>query len=101
MIPTLFILATATASIAFTVTEMKIFRGFRERMKETNSLLGELFSCSYCLGHWVAFVLVPVYGLRLMEQWTPLDYFLTALVVAWIAAAECMVMCCLMDQAGK
>jgi len=95
------VLATVVASISFTVTEMKIFRGLREWAAGKSRLFGELLSCSYCFGHWVAFALVFLYGSRMVKFWPPLDYFLTAIFVAWLAAAQCMLMCILMDRAGK
>ncbi|NOG82214.1 MAG: DUF1360 domain-containing protein [Planctomycetes bacterium] len=44
-------------------------------MKIKNSFLGELFSCSYCFGHWVAFAFVTIYQPKLFEVWWLLDYF--------------------------
>jgi len=94
-------LSLATASISCTVTEMKLFKPVREWAKKKNTLLGELLSCCYCFGHWVAFTLTAVYRPRIFESWWLLDYFLTALVIAWIAAFQVVVMCWLMEKAGK
>jgi len=63
--------------------------------------LGIFFSCGYCLGHWVAFALVAIYRPRLFEFWWLLDYFLTALVIAWLAAFQWIIMYWLMKLAGK
>ena len=95
------LLSVVTACISFTVTETKSFAPFREWLKEKSSLLGELFSCGYCLGHWIAFILVAVYMPRLFESWWLLDYFLTALVIAWIAAFQWVVMCWLFRISNK
>jgi hypothetical protein len=89
------------ASISFTVTEIKLFLPLREWVKKRNTFLGELFSCGYCFGHWVAFALVAVYRPKLFEAWWQLDYFLTALVIAWFAAFQWAVMCWLMEKANK
>ena len=94
-------LSFVTASISFTVTEMKMFMPVREWVKRKNSLLGELVSCGYCFGHWVAFVFVAIYQPKLFEIWWILDCFLTALVIAWLAAFQWALMCCLMNKAGK
>lgn len=94
-------LSLANASIAFTVTEARLCRGLREWIKHKNSFLGELFSCGYCFGHWSAFLLTAVYQPRLLQQWQPLDYFLTALVIAWLSAFQWALLCWLMQQAGK
>jgi hypothetical protein len=95
------LLSVATASISFTVAETQLFEPLREWIKGKSSFFGELFLCGYCLGHWIAFVLVAIYKPRLFDFWWLLDYFLTALVIAWIAAFQWMVMCWLFRKAGK
>lgn len=94
-------LSVAAASISFTVTEAKLFLPLRTWAKGKNSFLGELISCGYCFGHWVAFALTAIYRPRLFDFWMPADYVLTALVIAWLAAFQWAVMCRLMEQAGK
>jgi hypothetical protein len=94
-------LSLVTASISFTVTESKVFSPLREWLRAKSVALGDLFSCGYCLGHWVAFGMVAIYQPRLFETWLWLDYFLTALVIAWIAAFQWVVMCWLMKKAEK
>jgi len=94
-------LSLATASISFTVTETKVFLPLRECLKKKSPLLGELVSCGYCFAQWVAFVLGAVYRPRLFFAWWLLDYFLTALVIAWLSAFQWVVLCWLMAKAGK
>ena len=94
-------LSIVTASVSFTVTETKLFMPLREWMKKHNSFLGELLSCGYCFGHWVAFFLVAIYRPKLLEGWCLLDYFLTALVISWLAAFQWILMCWLMEKVGK
>jgi len=79
-------LSFVTASISFIVTDTKIFMPIRDWVKRQNSLLGELLSCGYCSRHWVAFGLVAIYRPKLFHSWWLLDYFLTALAIAWLAA---------------
>lgn len=95
------LLSVVTASIAFTVTETKLFKTLRRWAKEKSFLLGELFSCGYCFGHWVAVVLVAIYRPKLFELWWLLDYCLTALVIAWLAAFQWALLCWLMEKAEK
>ena len=90
-------LSFVTASISFTVTETKMFMPVREWAKSKNSFLGGFLSCGYCFGLWVAFALVAIYQPKLFELWWLLDYFLTALVIAWLAAFQWALMCLLMD----
>ena len=94
-------LSFAVASISFTVTESKLFRSFREWVKRKNTFLGELVSCGYCLSHWLAFAFIAIYKPRLFKSWWLLDYFLTALVVAWMSAFQWVLMCWFMERAGK
>lgn len=101
MIERVIYLSLVAASVSFTVTETKLFLPLREWMKVRNSFLGELFSCGYCFGHWIALALVAIYRPRLFTAWRPLDYFLTALVVAWLAAFQWALMCWFTEKAGK
>jgi hypothetical protein len=94
-------LSFVTASISFAVTEMKVLMPVREWVTRRNSFLGELISCGYCFGYWVAFVLVAIYQLKLFEQWWLLDYFFTALVIAWLSTFQWSLMCWLMEKTGK
>lgn len=94
-------LSFVTASVSFTVAEAKLFLPIREWAKRRNAYLGELLSCGYCFGHWVAFVLVAIYRANIFELWWLIDYFLTALVIAWVAAFQWIVLCWLMEKVGK
>lgn len=95
------LLSMVAACISFTVTETKLFAPFREWMKNKSSLAGGLFSCGYCLGQWVAIILVAIYKPKLFESWWLLDYLLTAFVIAWIASIQWIFMCWLFNIAGK
>jgi hypothetical protein len=97
----LVLLSMANASISFTVAETKLFKPLRERVGGHSAFLGELFSCGYCLGHWTAFALVAIYRPRLFEIGFLLDYFLTALVLAWLSAFQWVLLCWLIQKTGK
>ncbi len=90
-----------TASVAFALAEATVFARLRDWAKGCSVWLGKLASCGYCLGHWTAFGLVAVYRPRLFQEWWLLDYFLTGLVIAWLAAFQWAVLCWLMEKAGK
>jgi hypothetical protein len=94
-------LSLVTASVAFTLSEATVFAGPREWVKARSAWLGKLACCGYCLGHWVALGLVAIYRPRLFEAWWVLDYFLTALVIAWLAAFQWATLCWLMEKARK
>jgi hypothetical protein len=95
------LLSMVTASISFTVTETNIFLSFREWTENKNAIIGELLSCGYCLGHWIAFALVAIYRPQLFQLWWPLDYFFTALIIAWLSAIQWAIMCGLMIKTGR
>ena len=94
-------LSFVTASVSFTVAETKLFKPLREWLLSKNSFLGELLSCGYCLGYWVAFGITAIYKPKLFDLWWTLDYFLTALVVAWLSGFQWAVMCWLTEKTGK
>jgi hypothetical protein len=86
-------LSFVTASISFTITETKLFERIRNFFNNRSVLLGRLLNCGYCIGHWVAFLLVAIYRPRLFSSFFFLiDYFLTALVIAWISAFQWIVL---------
>lgn len=95
------LLSMVAASISFTVTETQLFKPVREWVKRKNTFLGELLTCGYCFGHWIAFALVAVYQPRFFESWWLLDYFLTVLVIAWLAAFQWAAMCWMMKKTEK
>ncbi len=45
--------------------------------------------------------LVLIYQVNLFSAWPPLDYFLTALLIAWLSGFQWVLMCWLMERAGK
>ncbi len=96
-----FLLSVVTASVAFSIAETKPFSSAREWLKRRSEFLGELMACGYCLGHWVALGLVAIYRPKLFNAWWLLDYVITALVIAWLAALQWAVLCVLMEKAGK
>jgi hypothetical protein len=95
------LLSIVTASIAFTVAETKLFESLREWIKGKSSLFGGLLSCGYCLGYWIAFILVAIYRPRLFNFWWLLDYFLTSLIIAWFSAFQWILMCWLFRKSEK
>ena len=94
------LLSLVTASISYTVTEARLFKPLREWVHRKLPW-GEPLACGYCLGHWIAFALVAVYRPRLFDMWWLLDYFLTALIIAWLSGIQWVLMCLVMEKAGK
>ncbi len=95
------LLSVATAFLAFTVSETVLFAPMREWLKGRSTWLGKLLSCGYCIGFWIAVVLVAIYRPRLFDRWLLLDLLLTAFVIAWLSAFQWAALCWLTDRAGK
>lgn len=86
-------LSFVTACISFTISETKLFEPLRNWLETKITFLGKLFNCGYCLGHWVAFLLVAIYQPRLFVSFFFLiDYFFTALAIAWLSAFQWIVL---------
>jgi len=47
------------------------------------------------------FAATAIYRPRLFVFWWLLDYFLTALLIAWLSGFQWAAMCWLMEKAGK
>jgi hypothetical protein len=87
----LFILSIPIASVAWTITHEEIFRETREycdqRSKDCKWLLERkvfyVFTCEYCLSHWITLVFVLLTGYRLLlDDWRGLLIAVFALV--WV-----------------
>jgi hypothetical protein len=75
-----------------TIAKEKIFAPLRDRLGGQDTWLGYLFSCPWCVSHWLAMALVPVVGLypiRVAFQWQPLtfvaEWFLASILVTVVA----------------
>lgn len=96
------LLSIVNASVSFTITETKLFEPFRLWLEKKSQFLGKLFTCGYCLGHWVAFFLVVIYQPRLFTSIIMIiDYFFTALVIAWLGGIQWAGMCYLIKICEK
>ena len=88
----LLILSLVVASIAWTVTQEKIFeepRNFAKKKSETSrNLLGRKFfyvwTCEYCFSHWVTILVLFVSQFRLLiDDWR--GYAVAFFVLPWLA----------------
>jgi hypothetical protein len=88
----LLILSIPIASVTWTITHEEIFREARDycekRSKECKRLLQRklfyVFTCEYCLSHWITLVFVLLTGYRLLlRDWRGVLIAVFALV--WVA----------------
>ena len=57
----LIIISLAVASISFTISKSSIFKQVRFIINKYSSFFGELFSCPYCISHWISFIFCVYY----------------------------------------
>jgi hypothetical protein len=86
------ILSLVVASVAWTVTQEKIFeepRNFAKRKSETsrNLLIRKfcyVWTCEYCFSHWVTLLVLLMTGFQvLFEDWR--GYVLAFFLLPWVA----------------
>lgn len=89
---TLVILSLVVASVAWTVTQEKIFEEWREaalkKSEDAQNILVRKFfyvwTCEYCFSHWVTILVLIVSGFRLLiDDWR--GYVIAFFVMPWIA----------------
>jgi hypothetical protein len=88
----LFILSIPIANVTWTITHEEIFSEIREycekRSKNCNKLLERkifyVFTCEYCLSHWITLLFVLLTGYRLLlEDWR--GVLLAVFALVWVA----------------
>lgn len=88
----LLILSVPIASVSWTITHEEIFREAREycetRSKDCKRLLQRkafyVFTCEYCLSHWITLVFVMLTGYRLLlSDWR--GVFIAIFALVWVA----------------
>lgn len=88
----LFILSIVVASIAWTVTQEKIFEELRDaaagRSKSASNIIVRKFfyvwTCEYCFSHWVTILVLFIAPFPLLvDHWT--GYLLSFFALPWIA----------------
>ena len=81
-----FVLSLATTSISVTITKAKVFAPLRDFIFRIWNWLGELFSCPYCMSHWVAGVFVAIYRPTIIHKWIYIDLTVSLFVIVTISA---------------
>ena len=83
------LLSMVVASISFFISHCQLLEKFREWLGNlTETFLWQLITCSYCLGHWIAAIVLIIFPMKLLGIWGPADYVLTWLVVSWLAGLQ-------------
>jgi uncharacterized membrane protein len=89
----LIVVSLVVMGLSHTIARERIFEPLRTRLGGKETWLGYLVSCSYCVSHWVAFILVPItgtYPVNVVPRWGVLSdalrWILSAILVAVVAA---------------
>jgi hypothetical protein len=79
--------------LSHTIARERMFEPLRVRLGGKETWLGYLFSCPYCVSHWLALVLVPLtgtYAINVVPRWGiaahGLRWILSSLLVTVLAA---------------
>lgn len=86
------IMSIVTATVSYTIAKAVIFEDFRHFLhaEAQVSVMGdffhELFTCPYCLSHWIALILVAVYQPRIIDSgFGPLDFAMSIFVIVTLS----------------
>ena len=81
------ILAMAVSPASLTITKTKVFKPFREAVAKRSYWLGELFSCPYCLSHWLSFGAVALFKPVVVSCgfFFLVDYAVSAFIIVGVA----------------
>ena len=86
------LVSLAVASVSWTITQEEIFREPREwcerRSKRARSIIEKkifyVFTCEYCLSHWVTIFFIILTGFKLLiDDWR--GYVIAFFVIPWVA----------------
>lgn len=91
MVETIFYIiavALCTAAISFTITVTSIFTWLRELLSSVHSKLEELIHCPYCLGHYIALVIMLTTDRKLINvtQYEIYNFLFTWFVIMCIVS---------------
>ena len=95
------LLSMVCACISYTITESYLFKSFRDHAKVDSVWYGKLVSCAYCLGHWIALVLVSICRVNVFEYSWIIGVPLTIFLIAWLSGFQCVIFCILVEKADK
>lgn len=75
----LLVVGAAVATASFTITKSLVFSPLRVFIMNRSEWLGDLFTCYYCLSHWIAAASVAVVPAMQLSPWWPVD-----ILVSWL-----------------
>jgi uncharacterized membrane-anchored protein len=80
-------LALAVSTLSMTITKAKVSKPLRDAIAKRSKWFGELFSCPYCMSHWLAFGAVAIYRPAVVDSGVyVVDLFVSSLVIVALAS---------------
>jgi len=89
-IPQVVVMALAIGTVSMTITKANVFEWLRSWLEDRNDFLADLFSCPYCMSHWIALGVMFMYQPLLIDtgsRWPDLMISWFALVALGSLAA--------------
>ena len=65
---TCLVIAIAASSISYTITQTELFGPLRNWTQKLGHMIGYLFTCFYCMSHWVVFAGILIYQPVLIDS---------------------------------
>lgn len=63
----IFVVSAVVMGISYTLAKEKVFAPLRAFLGGRDTYLGYLVSCPYCNSHWIAFAIVPLTGMYVID----------------------------------
>lgn len=84
------VIAVAAASISYTITMTELFAPVRAWTQKLGHMIGYLFTCFYCMSHWVVIAAVLIYQPRLIQSGSLVcDLIVSTFFTITISALAC------------
>lgn len=84
------VIAIAAASISYTITMTELFAPVRSWSQKLGHMIGYLFTCFYCMSHWVVIAAVLIYRPRLIQSdLLSVDLIVSIFFTITVAAFAC------------
>lgn len=65
---TCLVIAIAASSISYTITQTELFGPLRNWTQKLGHMIGYLFTCFYCMSHWVVLAAIAIYQPVLIDS---------------------------------
>jgi hypothetical protein len=95
------VIALTCSGIAMSFTQGSMFDPVRAWIMSKNKLLGDLFKCFFCLGHWLAFAGVAIYQPRPLQATLLADLVVAAFTIVTLSTLASGLMFATFFTAGQ